>query len=484
MLCETFLNDSNIAFGKIEGYQAFHVCREHKNGGGVSVFIRNGIVFKRVVLDHMSKCTECLLIEVEINNKVYLIGSLYRIPNTSLSDFFAELSIITKIVKVYRNVVIGADQNLDLQKTADHDPTRKFYEVLVESELIATINKPTRVCHSSSTLIDNIYLKCKLETSFSSNVTCDHMSDHFPCILSVLTNDVIPDKLIQTRKLDENAISRINQRLLFTDWTPISLMDINEGTVFLRDRIVSIMDEEAPKTVRRINHKQIIRDPWMTVNLLKCNTKSRRLCKKAKISGSQKDYDRYKQYCLTLNQLKLSEKRTFYSKLFAKIGKNSKMLWEILNHLSKKSHNKLEITSIVTNGNKVVNPHAIANTFNVHFTNVGKVTQDAIARTNVDPLKFVKKVENSMVVKPISEGQLCRIVSKMEPKRSSGCDDISNFLLKRIISCIKGPFCDLINRFMLSGIFPESMKIAKIIPLHKSGVTEDPNNLGQFLYYQ
>ena len=88
LLCETFLNDSNVSFGKLDGYHSYHIHRVNKSGGGVSLFLREGIKYKKVVFELMSDCTECLLLEIEMYNKTYLVGSLYRVPNSSLTQFF------------------------------------------------------------------------------------------------------------------------------------------------------------------------------------------------------------------------------------------------------------------------------------------------------------------------------------------------------------------------------------------------------------
>ena len=64
----------------------------------------------------------------------------------------------------------------------------------------------------------------------------------------------------------------------------------------------------------------------------------------------------------------------------------------------------------------------------------------------------------------------------MKNKQSAGHDDISNFILKGVISSIADPLAHIFNASIFSGVFPEQMKIAKVIPLFKKGDKLDPSN--------
>ena len=52
---------------------------------------------------------------------------------------------------------------------------------------------------------------------------------------------------------------------------------------------------------------------------------------------------------------------------------------------------------------------------------------------------------------------------------SCGIDEINNVLLKEISKPIIPALCKLFNMSLESGIFPEEMKIAEVVPLHKGG---------------
>ena len=52
---------------------------------------------------------------------------------------------------------------------------------------------------------------------------------------------------------------------------------------------------------------------------------------------------------------------------------------------------------------------------------------------------------------------------------NSGKDGISNIVLKAIIPVILKPLTLIINQMLNTGIFPDNLKIAKIVPFYKKG---------------
>ena len=81
-----------------------------------------------------------------------------------------------------------------------------------------------------------------------------------------------------------------------------------------------------------------------------------------------------------------------------------------------------------------------------------------------------------MKFRKVSEFEVCQIVMQLKPKTSSGLDGISNWLLKKIVNVLKGPLCVIFNKSLSSCVFPDLMKVAKVIPLHKTGETNVLDN--------
>ena len=147
------------------------------------------------------------------------------------------------------------------------------------------------------------------------------MSDHYPCMLSyrlAISHETSSATMLERQKLTDDSMLKIQQDLLFHDWSPVNHLNVNTGYAYLVNEITRSMDQHAPKKVIRLKADEQFREPWLTVQLKHYNQKCRKLCNKARVSGSVKDHEYYKQYHNTLNRLKLHKKPTtknFFLKL-------------------------------------------------------------------------------------------------------------------------------------------------------------------------
>ena len=69
-------------------------------------------------------------------------------------------------------------------------------------------------------------------------------------------------------------------------------------------------------------------------------------------------------------------------------------------------------------------------------------------------------------MQPIEEYKVIQVIDSLINKSSKGIDGISNNLIKTAKYVFAKPLI-IINQMLSSGIFPEQLKVSKIIPLHK-----------------
>ena len=76
----------------------------------------------------------------------------------------------------------------------------------------------------------------------------------------------------------------------------------------------------------------------------------------------------------------------------------------------------------------------------------------------------------------VSEEDVTNIIHNLKPKSSCGCDEISVKLIKFANNELCKPITVILNQCRKTVIFPDKLKIAKVIPLFKKGDPEKIDN--------
>ena len=75
---------------------------------------------------------------------------------------------------------------------------------------------------------------------------------------------------------------------------------------------------------------------------------------------------------------------------------------------------------------------------------------------------------NSIFITPTDTEEILSIVAVLKPNASPGYDSISPKVVRKCIRHIGNSLCDIFNKSLLSGIFPDGLKLAKVIPIYKA----------------
>ncbi|XP_065573830.1 uncharacterized protein LOC136035784 [Artemia franciscana] len=114
-----------------------------------------------------------------------------------------------------------------------------------------------------------------------------------------------------------------------------------------------------------------------------------------------------------------------------------------------------------------------------YFANIGKVTASS-ANSAISRCEFRAFLGpsclKSMVLNSVSEFEVAGIVNALKGSSSSGPDKIPTRVIRAILPTILSPLTKLVNLSFEKGIFPESLKRAKVIVLCKGGSRSDPAN--------
>ena len=124
----------------------------------------------------------------------------------------------------------------------------------------------------------------------------------------------------------------------------------------------------------------------------------------------------------------------------------------------------------VHNDEKIEDEQIIAKEFNNFFISCSSSLSDTLDRNvfqskHTDYLK--NPISNSFFFKPVTENEILEICRSLKNTTSTGYDDISCNVLKQIIHVIVVPLAHIFNASFSTGVFPQKLKIAKIIPVYK-----------------
>jgi len=116
---------------------------------------------------------------------------------------------------------------------------------------------------------------------------------------------------------------------------------------------------------------------------------------------------------------------------------------------------------------------------NQHFIDISdKVSKSKCDKDSSQDLENklnYKLKENMFELEYITPCKVSRYINKLNVNKSTGIDGVGSKSLKMCKDHIVLAITALINNCIEQGIFPEKLKIASIIPLHKGDIN-DPHN--------
>ena len=173
-----------------------------------------------------------------------------------------------------------------------------------------------------------------------------------------------------------------------------------------------------------------------------------------------------------LNKTIRNAKRSYYASLFEKSKTSAKDTWAAIKIIMNSNSTQTKFPKYF----QINDMRVVDNTF---FVNIG--SKLAQTMPNVDTQKTVNsyltnKTSSAFKFKLVTEEDIFKIISKLDSKNSTGYDQISSNLLKRINEYIHKPLTLIVNQSLSSGIFPNKLNIAKVIPIFKKDDAHLLNN--------
>ena len=168
-----------------------------------------------------------------------------------------------------------------------------------------------------------------------------------------------------------------------------------------------------------------------------------------------------------------SRKKQYYQNFIDKHKQNSRCVWQRLNQL-------LGLNSYTNNTLPLNDP----NVLNKFFAELGTNTTNNIKNSKNFYQHLHGAYLHSFYFLPTTPNEILTIINSLKNKNCVSFDNISMKTIKQIAPYITNHLSDIFNLSFEQGVVPNKFKIARVIPIYKSG---DKNNLiitDQSQFYQ
>ena len=484
-------DDSMLQLLQLEGYNAFHVNATSSTHGGVITYVQDTYDVTIKTLVNTSNLWDGLFLEIKhenLKNKI-IVGNIYKPPKDNnncdnINGFVSELEpILSELSNTNSEVLICGDYNINLLKTNSEQHFSYFFDTMLSHSFFPKITFPMRVNNSSgATLIDNIF--CKLSSitlQTRAGILLDEISDHYPYFISldISLKPTKPPRLVKKRLNSSKAIQD-----MLTDMTECDIRskmnndlssDPNLNYDILHDHLTIMKDKHLPYKFEKFNKHKHKNNKWISFGIIRSiKTRDMMYLKFKRCNQQSVEYNTLKNNLHVFNYILKKTIREakiqYYEKLFTQYKGDIKKTWQTISVIICKSNIKRKtLDKIIVDSKVIKDKQEICNKFNDFFANIGpKLASQIKPSSNKTYDTFLKRrVLTYFAFILVSENDVLKHLSSLRTKNSAGIDGISVKLLKRLSSALINPLTLIINQSLVTGIFPNKLKIAKVLLLFK-----------------
>lgn len=468
--------DEDRALISLDNYDVFCTSDNWNRNDGVVVYVRTR-------LDCVSKQTRIgeatgLQLDFDLDNRHFCVLAIYRSPNMNCDLFLNELQgYYSKLINKNSYILIG-DINIDtLLIDKDSAQTDYYLDILYGAGFSQCINLPTRVTDHSQSCIDHLFIKHFNYKAVCSGVLEIEATDHY-AIIGKIELSTPP-----TTEGPNGSLTYIDTEVLSglvgaQAWDHVlAQQDVNDGCqAFINtfNNLKSLSERTLKKSTRFKKLK-----PWITSDLIREIRKRDKMSKSVKNQQSnQQLLNEYRVFRRELSNRIKNTKTIYYRNEILNSAKNPKKFWKTINEYSgvnSKGRNDFPLKHFWTSAGGT---RGVANDFNKFFSQVGRKLADELPPPTVPPLvdDADHRAGHEFCLEPVTEEQLVQCITEMRGGSAPGHDKISTKFLKNNFTHFLTPLKHIINLSLISGVFPDHCKLAKVIPIFKSSCKTNMSN--------
>ena len=471
ILTETWLQPDDQEISNIEGYRAFHTIREGGRSGGVSIFCEMNLTVE--LISELTICNETIescVIECRTDTDVIVVFAIYRPHSNTIEQFCPVLdNMLHSPILRNKSIMLTGDLNIDLLKHNTHRIT-EFMEMMQALSFVPLITKATKFPNddnSAPSLLDHIWFNSL--TPFSSGIIAIDLTDHCPIFLNLrnINSNKVATKIRLVFRVHhptnvEKYKERIREMLSSADFD----RDINDLIGLFVGELNRLYALCFPLKVKYVSPKRLSK-PWLSSAILNSIKTKAQYFKWVKLGIISSELNRT--YRNKLNSVIRAAKQRHFAELFMNNKDNIKQTWKVIKMLLIKNSSSKKIKSIIVNGETRECGEDIVEGFSDYFSSIAQLLDADIPQSDMSPLNHVAgNMSSSLFLNPVTGGEITNIILKLK-NVSSSTNNIPVSELKQIQSLLADPIAKIVNSSFHNGIFPDILKLARVVPIFKSG---------------
>jgi len=371
------------------------------------------------------------------------------------------------------------DFNIDILKYNENSRATNYIDLLFSFGLLQILTKPSRCTDNSATLIDHIVTNCNAEC-YKSIIFTTRISDHFP-ILHFLPDKKAKktQKYIEKKDFSKRKILNFKNVLNNLNWIDVqNAPDVQTGYNFFSDKFLHLYNLHFPTVKLKFNKKHHNLEPWMSSGLLVSRLQKFALSSIYSKDPTNHNKSVYTTYRNLYNSLVRAAKKLYFDREFEKHKSNLKKTWDLIKFaVNAEAKQQIHISELFVNGISHTDPLTIANELNKFFITAPQKIVSEIPKCGKNPVQDV--IHNkifSLNDSPVTRTEIMDAISQLQSKKSEDMYNISMHTVKLFVSSLIEPLYYIIYKSFETGQIPEQLKIAKIVPIFKSGDKSLPDN--------
>ena len=472
----------------IDGFSTPFRLDRNDGGGGIMLYVRSDIPCKEIKYNFSSDI-EGIFIELNLRKKKWILFGGYNPKKEYILNFLNQISeALDKFIGIYDNLLLIGDFNSETEE----ENMKDFCDIYNLKNLIRhptcfkSAHNPTSIDMFLTNRHNCFQNSCTIETGISDHhkmiitVLKTYFKKSKPTIIKYRSYAVYDEGSFKT-DLTHSLFSRENCKINYDEF---------------KNTYMNVLNRHAPIKEKKIRGNNA---PFMNKTLSKSimtRSKLKNKYNKFPTQENKRLYNKQRNYCTNLTK---KVKKDYYNNLDLKIFKDNKTFWKNIKPLFSDKHKDLQQEIILIEKDLVVTEEQeVAEKMNSYFVdaienlniepfiqtvnedNCSNSIEDIVKKYNQHPsilkIKQHVNIDDKFSFSESTDQQFQALIKSLDPKKVTVDNDIPSKMLL-VTNEISSIYLSKIYNFSQADQrFPDSLKNADVIPIHKKDEKTNKEN--------